>query len=204
MRPPLLSVFPIWSKPYGLSYGQWSAKWWQWLLSTPKSKNPAYDSSGTNANVNQRDPNVLFLCQTIDSTEQARICQDRSITMKTGKAVFMPIINWISVLYVDGSTDEELVSVAKKKMDVVSELVVELDGVAIKDGLEQYRVRSPFFDAEVSEDNILSLSSGSRHFVADGYWIFLKPLKKDTKLRTFGSCSSGVNKFEINYEINLV
>jgi hypothetical protein len=40
--------------------------------------------------------------------------------------------------------------------------------------------------------------------VSDGYWIFLKPLEKDTKLATFGSCSSGENKFGINYEITLV
>lgn len=64
--------------------------------------------------MNQFDPNVLFLCQTIDSIKEDRTTQDRAITMRTGRSVFMPIINWVSVLHVDGQTDEELVSVAKK------------------------------------------------------------------------------------------
>jgi hypothetical protein len=199
-----ISIFPIESSPYGLTYGEWSARWWQWLLSVPRSKSPAFDSSGDNANVNQFDPNVLFLCQTIYSVKKARTTQDRAVTMRAGRSVFMPIINWLSVFHVDGKTDEELVSVAKKRMDVVSELEVVINGVTIKEGLERYRVRSPFFDLVVPEDNIFELSAGFRHFVSEGYWIFLKPLEKDTKLTTFGSCSSGINKFGIDYNITLI
>lgn len=204
MRSLPISVFPIESRPYGLSYGEWSARWWQWLLSVTRSKSPAFDSSGDNANVNQYDPNVFFLCQTIDRIKEGRTIQNRTITLKTGRSIFIPIINWISVLHVDGQTDEELVSVAKKRMDVVSELEVTIDEITIKEGLERYRVRSPFFDIVVPEDNIFELSAGFRHFVSDGYWIFLKPLEKDTKLTTFGSCSSGINKFGINYDITLI
>jgi hypothetical protein len=204
MRSLPISVFPIESKPYGLTYGEWSARWWQWLLSVPRLKSPAFDSNGDNANVNQYDPNVFFLCQTIDRIKEGRTTQNRTITLKTGRSIFIPLINWISVLHVDGQTDEELVSVAKKRMDVISELEVTIDGITIKEGLERYRVRSPFFDIVVPEDNIFELSSGFRHFVSDGYWIFLKPLEKDTKLTTFGSCSSGINKFGINYDITLI
>jgi len=32
------------SKPYGLIYGEWTAKWWQWVYSVP-SVNPSYDDS---------------------------------------------------------------------------------------------------------------------------------------------------------------
>ena len=59
-----ISIFPIHSKPFGYTYGEWSAMWWQWLLSIPKSKNPALDSTGANAHINQNYPNVFFLCQT--------------------------------------------------------------------------------------------------------------------------------------------
>ena len=55
-----------------------------------------------------------------------------TIFMGAGKSVFMPIINWISILNVDGQTDEELASVAKKRMDVVSELEVTIDGYPLK------------------------------------------------------------------------
>src|SRR5437899_3561486 len=32
-------VHPINSNPYGLSYGEWSAKWWQWVYSMPPQTN---------------------------------------------------------------------------------------------------------------------------------------------------------------------
>lgn len=200
-----ISVFPIDSKPYGLTYGEWSARWWQWLLSIPRSKSPAFDTTGNNANLNQYDPNVFFLCQTFDGAKVIdRTIRNRTITMKAGRSILIPIINWISVLYVDGEIDQELVSVAKKRMDVVSTLEITIDGLAIKNGLERYRARSPFFDMVFSEDNIFELSAGCKHLVSDGYWIFLRPLEKNTKLATFGSCSSGINKFGISYDINLI
>ena len=204
MQSTSISLFPIESRPYGLSYGEWSARWWQWLLSVPRSESPAVDASGDNASVNQVDPNVFFLCQTVESIQEGRAARDRTIFMRAGKSVFMPIINWISILNVDGQTDEELASVAKKRMDVVSELEVTIDGVSIKEGLERYRTRSPFFDMIVPEDNIFQLSSGLRRFVADGYWIFLEPIENDIKLTTYGSCSSGVNKFGMNYHITII
>ena len=56
MQSTSIPLFPIESRPYGLTYGEWSARWWQWLLSVPKSRSPAVDASGDNANVNQNDP----------------------------------------------------------------------------------------------------------------------------------------------------
>src|SRR5262245_29132534 len=33
-------VLPVESHPYGLTYGEWSAKWWQFVLSIPAPNNP--------------------------------------------------------------------------------------------------------------------------------------------------------------------
>jgi hypothetical protein len=60
---PLESYTPE-SKPYDLSYGQWTVKWSQWILSIPMEVNPADDQTGKNAGVNQTDPNVWFLAGT--------------------------------------------------------------------------------------------------------------------------------------------
>jgi hypothetical protein len=35
-------IYPPNSQPFGLSYGEWSAKWWQWVYSIPLEKNPQY------------------------------------------------------------------------------------------------------------------------------------------------------------------
>jgi hypothetical protein len=39
-------VFSTYSKPYGVTYGEWTAKWWQWVYSIPRNVNPSYDDSG--------------------------------------------------------------------------------------------------------------------------------------------------------------
>src|SRR4051812_1041314 len=33
------NVHPPCSKPYGLTYGEWSAKWWQWMQAIPLAEN---------------------------------------------------------------------------------------------------------------------------------------------------------------------
>ncbi len=192
-------VSPSDSKPYGLSYVEWSIKWWQWLLSIPKSNNPALDSTGVNANVNQSDPNVFFLCQTYEGVKSI---PNRSIHVPAGRSVFMPVINWISILHIDGETDQELVSTAKQRMDVVANLEIIINGTTINKGLEKYRAQSPFFYVVLPEDNIIEYFPGSRRCVSDGYWVFLKSLEKQTRLSSFGSCSSGVTKIGVNYEIS--
>ena len=35
-----IGIFPIDSKPYNMSYPEWSAKWWIWALSIPAEENP--------------------------------------------------------------------------------------------------------------------------------------------------------------------
>ena len=44
----------------GLSYGQWTVKWWQWSLSIPADRNPVLDNTGINAGENQPE-DVWFL-----------------------------------------------------------------------------------------------------------------------------------------------
>jgi len=192
-----ISIYPIDSKPYGYSYGEWGARWWQWLFSIPRSKNPAFDPDGSNSNINQNNRNVFFLCQTYQ--ERIYSIPNRTVTIPTQRSIFMPIINWVSVLHVDGETDNELAKVAKQRMDIVSNLEITINGRTIRDGLEGYRAQSPVFEIALPEDNIISLPPGITRAVSDGYWLFIKPLNNDIKLSSFGSCSSGLTKIGVNY-----
>jgi hypothetical protein len=133
----------------------------------------------------------------------SRIIPTRKVPVKSGTSILMPIINWISVWQEDGETDENISSVAAAKMDVVSRLEVTINGVRLNRGLDRYRVRSPFFDMVLPEDNVLNLPSGSRRFVSDGYWLFLRSLEENTTISTFGSCSSGANKFLVDYYLTI-
>src|SRR6476659_4355633 len=55
-----LTMYSVDSKPYGLSYGEWTAKWWQWLYSIQREVNPANDDTGKNCAQDQSGP-VWFL-----------------------------------------------------------------------------------------------------------------------------------------------
>src|SRR5437899_1087429 len=49
-------VFAPSSKPFGKTYGEWSAAWWQWVLSIPKRDNPLADPTGEKCAVGQSGP----------------------------------------------------------------------------------------------------------------------------------------------------
>ena len=196
-----ISIFQIDSRPCGYTYGEWSTKWWQWLLSIPKSNNPAFDYTGANANINQNCSEVFFLCQTY---EDVLFMPNRTVIVPAGRYLFMPIINWISILHNDGETDEELIAIAKERMDIVANLTITINGITIKEGLEKYRAQSPFFDILLPADNIIELLPGPTRGISDGYWLFLKPLEKSAQLSSFGSCSSGVIKIGVNYNLAFV
>ena len=79
-------LFPIESKPYGFSYSEWTAKWWQWALSIPKGHNPLIDS-GEHCAEGQSGP-VSFLAGTTTNIHWA----ERSCIIPMGKAILFPII----------------------------------------------------------------------------------------------------------------
>ena len=193
-----ISIYPISSKPFELTYAEWSVKWWQWLLSVPKPINPAFDSSGLCANISQRDPNVFFLCQTVEGSD---LIPSRTTSVPAEHAIFMPVINWISTMNIDGKNELELISVAKEKMDVISDLEIVVNGAKIKEPLNHYRAQSSLFPAELPDNNILCLPPGRREFISDGYWICFQPRTKNIKISSFGSCSSGITKIGINYNL---
>src|SRR4051812_20574990 len=49
--------------------GEWSGKFWQWLLSVPADGSPALDATGANAFNGQPAGNVFFLCGTFITDE---------------------------------------------------------------------------------------------------------------------------------------
>jgi hypothetical protein len=41
-------VFAVDSKPYGLSFAQWTGNWWKWAKEIPNPNNPIADKTGAN------------------------------------------------------------------------------------------------------------------------------------------------------------
>ena len=127
--------------------------------------NPAFDSTGENFFQHQKRDDVIFLCQTLESSIPI---PRRQINIKQETDIFMPIINWVSVYDVDGLTDQELLTKARQQIDVVGDLQLLVNGKTLTDNLKEYRAESPFFNLELPADNILDLPDGPRRFVSDG------------------------------------
>src|SRR5215217_4307924 len=53
-------VYDIDSKPFNVSYADWTEKWWQWTYSIPWDKNPAYDNTGKFCKESQKEPVWFF------------------------------------------------------------------------------------------------------------------------------------------------
>ncbi len=196
---PDILVFPVDSDPYGVTYQEWTVRWWRWITSIPKICNPALDLSGKDVNEKQ-DDKVLFLCQTLESTLDVitRRCRIRKV-----EAIFLPIINWISLMDVDGISDEELVAMARSKIDAVRDLRFDIDGFELKTDLSKFRVSSPLFYVELPRDNIFDLPPGERRAASDGYWLFFKAQPNTMKFGTLGSCSLGTTRITMNYELEV-
>lgn len=192
------AVFSPDSEVFGMTYTEWTVRWWQWLLSVPREYSPATDISGLYASQNQDVPNVWFLAGTFGGHAE------RTCTIPSGKAIFMPIINYeCSLAGTPGISDEiQLEPMCKKEIDDIKDVSFQIDGLLISD-LSLYRVCSPLFDVHLTENNILNVSSGNTKMITDGFWIFLKPPTIGRhSLITFGSCQSG--KINVGTSYNLV
>src|SRR5687768_9033242 len=81
-----IDVYTIDSRPFNVTYNDWTAKWWQWALSIPSSVNPAGDTTGQYCDQKQDGP-VWFLAGTFGGPAE------RTCTIPEGKAIFFSPIN---------------------------------------------------------------------------------------------------------------
>lgn len=163
-------VYSIDSKPYGMSYGQWIAKWEQWLLSTPQKDSPANDQTGKNCGQNQNGP-VWFLAGTLGGAAT------RSCTIPAGKAILFPIIN-ADCSYSERptlKTESDLAQCAKVGNNPTTNLQASVDGVNLQQ-LDKYRVTSPLYNLTFPANNIFGSPVGTTQAVVDGWYVFLQPL----------------------------
>lgn len=160
------------SNPNGASYQDWTARYWQWLLSVPSDVNPVYYKDGSNCYKNQPEGNVWFL---VGETEGIAV---RTCSVPEGKAIFMPIIEVECDTATDDSleTEEEFSTCVDEALGNVSKVEATIDGNPIT-GLDDYKVRSGIVDVEVPELNLLA-GSGTLKLMTDGYWIMINPLPK--------------------------
>jgi len=186
-------VIPRDANAYGNTYGEWSARWVQWLLAIPAATNPALEeTTGAHCAEGQAGP-VWFLAGTFGGEPVTRQC-----TVPAGKALFFPLANGLfgaGVLDCEptGAGSCNLVTLraaAAASMDAV-ELHASLDGEPLPRLLHQ-RVQSPVVTLTYPEDNLATVLTGvaipggtyTPH-VVDGYWLLLAPLSPGAHTLSF-------------------
>lgn len=194
-------ILPPNSTPYGMTYGEWSAKWWQYVLALPQANNPLSDTTGQYCSTGQLGP-VFFLVGTTSTGAVTRSC-----TIPAGKALLIPIINSACAKPDDGTTDEAIAACSSGTINLVTteSLKVVVDGKELQ-GLDDYRFTSPIFSFTGNTPNIFSpLYEGYREYAfADGYWVMLAPLPAGNHTIHFeGEIPSWAFKVDVTYNLTV-
>jgi hypothetical protein len=194
-------VYPVTSNPYGVTYGQWSAKFWQWMLPIPSPTNPLNDKTGTKCSLNQTGP-VWFL-PGFNGGPVVREC-----TIPAGKAIlFAALTSECSYAeYPTLKSESDLRSCAINQ-DAGGVPQVNLDGSNFQ-GLQTYKVQSPLFNFVFPKDNVFGTSAGPTQGVSDGWYFILQPLHTGLHTLHFGGAvvgnpSTGTQSFALDVTYHL-
>ena len=182
---------------FGATYGAWSARWWQWLLSIPSAVNPNLDPTGANCDRGQKDneDDVWFLAGTFGG-DVTRTC-----TIPAGKPIFFPLINSVAFKPTGGETLLDLRRMNAAFINTVSVLTCTIDGVALKD-LFNFRFRSPSFSVNPPLGALLQ-PSATDPMVSDGYWLLLSPLPAGGHLIEIHAETTGGFSLEVTYNLTI-
>ena len=197
-----ISWFTSESYPYGLSYGEWTVKWWQWLLSTPKSCNPLIDQSGENADINQPNEHVWFLAGKLGSEDKNFPLRNCSIPV--GRSILFPVINCEAnpIEFPELKTKEALIDHVVNDENTIVEKTCILNDMPID--VKRIKSDPEIFEVSLNNDNIYNVDGGNTIAYADGYWVFLKPPPKgEYELSFRGSCENGRLCSGANYKLKI-
>ena len=211
-------VLPPNSHPFGKSYGAWQGEWWKWTYSLPVDGHPLFDTAACDAGqsgqvwftggtfaVLVQEPGVLLGKVT------------RACSVPAGKAIFFPILNVeCATIEGNGETEAELRACANFFGGFITTAECEVDGVALGNVLNNYRLESPLFTfGPLPENNILqpfipaAVAGATSPSVGNGVYLMLAPLSRgEHTLHTYGVAdltSIGGPKFiqDITYHLTV-
>jgi hypothetical protein len=206
-------VLPPNSHPFGKTYGEWNAGWWQWSFSVPASTNPALATNGAiDCSVGQSGKVWYLAGHFLTGGSFTRSC-----AIPVGKALFIPLINsWVdNVCNTPPFTVDQLRAMAASGVIPPANLHASIDGNPLTN-LESYRAISPVFSYTLppSPDNLIYAGFGVSlpgdcwpsltvtPAVADGFYIMLAPLAAGLHSINFGGSGPG-GGFTLDVTYNL-
>jgi hypothetical protein len=175
------------AKPFGMTYGEWSAEWWKQAVRQTGAPGTPFAAGEVDCTA-MGARNVVFLVGTTTSVPVSRSC-----TIPHHVAILLPAINAeCSEVEGNGTTDAELRACAAGFADEFTNVHVVVDGVALA-GLDAFRFDSPLFRFSPVAGNVFGIPPAVRSkSVADGYWVMLRKLGKGVHTVSFGGAFPAV------------
>ena len=175
------SVAPPQSHPYGRSYAEWAAAWWQWALETSASENPLLDVTGEFCAVAQT-AKVWFLAGSIDDLAVSRSC-----TISTGTALLLPLANSFFGAFLNDPPEQRTEAFVRAQVACVEGALISLtiDGIPVPN-LQRFFERSTLFSVQLPPDNIFGVDESTvpelllSASVDAGYYVIIRPLPPGT------------------------
>jgi hypothetical protein len=215
-------VLPPSSLPYGLSYQEWSAKWWQWTLEQSTNHLEFVGGPGICDGPAEK---VRFLAGVYIPGSGGISIETRHVTITDKTPLFFPVLS----IWVDNSgcptftsfTADELAATAAGEWSAVTVITCTIDGVAVA-GLANptnsvYVVQAPAFSYTTArKDNLVADLFGEPCIpgettiypaVADGAYLMLSPLSRGKHTIHFvgvvGPVDAPFVKDDITYDITV-
>lgn len=206
----------------GLTYEQWSARWWQFVYGIPADQNPLLAGANYDCSIGQSG-SVWFLT---GMWGQPPIIATRTCTVPKGTYLFFPVANnqydnsligpngaldWTdySTEYMRKSLDEQMDSVVGMRCLIDNRDVRHLESArgAV------YRVVSPVFHYWLPPNNIFGITvpdppgtTGIPGVVGDGVYLMLEPLSPGSHTIEFAASfgtAADAYRFDITYLIQV-
>jgi len=201
---------------FGATYSEWSARWWQWLLSFPADSNPNFDTTGAACDAGQTGP-VWFLAGVFGGTVT------RTCTIPAGKAIFFPVLNNVTFSPFPTEGIADLRAQAAGPIDGTTLLKATLDGAELR-GLRNLRVQSPAFSFVVPVGGLLGPGACEPLFVpttdpplpprpqgllcnpavSDGFWVLLAPLPSGGHVLRFRGQFGADFNLDVTYNLRVL
>ena len=197
---------------FGKSYNELASKWTNWLTTEPVATNPAFDPDGRFCDLNQ-EGDVWFLASTFEGVV------NRTCEVPRDKAIFLSLggvfLSFAPEFPAAGDPCLQMATTVEKvRCDVNNDVPVapgisfkaSLDGVPVKD-LFAHRAQSKpgGFTLRVPNPSFLTdlgFAPGDRSpAVADGYFLFLKPLKPGVHNLSFRLINPDLSETGVNYRL---
>jgi hypothetical protein len=196
------STFSPSSNPFGTKFKEWTARWWQFVVSFTASENPLLDATGQRCAIGQAGP-VWLLMGSVTGTAITRDC-----AIPEGTALLFPVINFVNV-NTTNETAEELRATVAPFIDEATGLTVSVDGEPLskfEKSHEKYRIQSAVFSVTLPPANLFGLDAGTYSpAIDDGFYVMLKPLEVGHHtLRFTGQIPSLSFSLDVTYHLEVV